>query len=187
MYFRDCWYNLLSVTELAGAFPTAQPPTKTLEVEQYIRYSYLLWLTVAKKSLRVCGAMGQRGSWTPPRVWPVSSHSMFTNPNHAITPSASASLVPIVINNNNVGCPYLKCVPCYKFLVFNDTRGNDPNDPLCYCGVSSKRQSSRARSPSLPWRSLRLPTRPVISICRRWKLGATRHLLRMLKRSSCNF
>ena len=44
--------------------------------------------------------------------------------------------------NNNAGRPYFKCVHCDKFLVFNDTRGNDPDNPLCYCGVSSKRQVS---------------------------------------------
>ena len=44
--------------------------------------------------------------------------------------------------NNNAGRPYFKCVPCNKFLVFNDTRGNDPDNAHCYCGVSSKRQMS---------------------------------------------
>ncbi|KAJ6168069.1 hypothetical protein N7497_000912 [Penicillium chrysogenum] len=44
--------------------------------------------------------------------------------------------------NNNAGRPYFKCVPCDKFLVFNDNRGNDPLNPHCYCGVSSKRQVS---------------------------------------------
>ncbi|KAL2782521.1 hypothetical protein BJX66DRAFT_320533 [Aspergillus keveii] len=42
--------------------------------------------------------------------------------------------------NGNAGRPYFKCVPCDKFLVFNDTRGNDPRNPDCYCGCSSKRQ-----------------------------------------------
>ncbi|CAG7935671.1 unnamed protein product [Penicillium salamii] len=44
--------------------------------------------------------------------------------------------------NNNEGRPYFKCVPCNKFLVFNDTRGNDPDNPACSCGVSSKRQAA---------------------------------------------
>lgn len=42
--------------------------------------------------------------------------------------------------NGNAGRPYYKCIPCNKFLVFNDTRGNDPLNPHCYCNVSSKRQ-----------------------------------------------
>ena len=42
--------------------------------------------------------------------------------------------------NNNAGRPYFKCVPCDKFLVFNDIFGNDPENPIFYRGVSSKRQ-----------------------------------------------
>lgn len=42
--------------------------------------------------------------------------------------------------NGNAGRPYYKCVPCDKFLVFADNRGNDPTNPLCECGLESKRQ-----------------------------------------------
>ncbi|KAF2189958.1 hypothetical protein K469DRAFT_561858 [Zopfia rhizophila CBS 207.26] len=40
----------------------------------------------------------------------------------------------------NAGRPYDKCMRCGKFLGFADERGNDPNNPPCGCGVSSKRQ-----------------------------------------------
>jgi hypothetical protein len=40
----------------------------------------------------------------------------------------------------NAGRPYHKCELCGKFLAFADERGNDPNNPKCYCGASSKRQ-----------------------------------------------
>lgn len=42
--------------------------------------------------------------------------------------------------NGNAQRPYYKCIPCRKFLRFNDDRGNDPSNPHCFCGVSSKRQ-----------------------------------------------
>lgn len=42
--------------------------------------------------------------------------------------------------NGNAGRPYYKCTCCSKFLAFADDRGNDPNNPRCDCGVSSKRQ-----------------------------------------------
>lgn len=42
--------------------------------------------------------------------------------------------------NGNAGRPYYKCVPCDKFLVFADNRGNDPTNPPCMCGLASKRQ-----------------------------------------------
>ncbi len=42
--------------------------------------------------------------------------------------------------NGNAGRPYDKCVPCHKFLGFADYRGNDPDNPLCDCGASSRRQ-----------------------------------------------
>lgn len=44
--------------------------------------------------------------------------------------------------NGNALRPYYKCQPCNKFHCFADTRGNDPANPLCHCGVSSKRQLS---------------------------------------------
>jgi hypothetical protein len=40
----------------------------------------------------------------------------------------------------NAGRPFYKCVACDQFLCFADWRGNDPNNPLCHCGQSSKRQ-----------------------------------------------
>lgn len=42
--------------------------------------------------------------------------------------------------NGNAGRPYFKCIPCNQFLVFADRRGNDPANPPCRCGLSSKRQ-----------------------------------------------
>ncbi|GAW25178.1 hypothetical protein SAMD00023353_0203280 [Rosellinia necatrix] len=44
--------------------------------------------------------------------------------------------------NGNAGRPFYKCRSCGKFLVFNDNRGNDPTNPECNCGSSSKRQVS---------------------------------------------
>ncbi|KAL6910133.1 hypothetical protein GGI43DRAFT_389415 [Trichoderma evansii] len=42
--------------------------------------------------------------------------------------------------NGNAGRPYYKCDRCPKFAGFADTRGNDPNNPPCDCGASSRRQ-----------------------------------------------
>ncbi|KAK4233357.1 hypothetical protein C8A03DRAFT_19562 [Achaetomium macrosporum] len=42
--------------------------------------------------------------------------------------------------NGNAGRPYYKCQPCNKFLCFADSRGNNPGNPPCDCGVSSKTQ-----------------------------------------------
>lgn len=42
----------------------------------------------------------------------------------------------------NAGRPYYKCVPCNKFHCFADERGNDPTNPPCHCGKSSKEQIS---------------------------------------------
>lgn len=45
--------------------------------------------------------------------------------------------------NGNAGRPYFKCVPCNKFIRFDDARGLDQGDqgnPLCDCGQSSRRQ-----------------------------------------------
>ena len=50
----------------------------------------------------------------------------------------------------NAGRPYYKCVPCNNFLVFNDTRGNDPNNPPCKCGYSTKRQLAGPEA-QIPW------------------------------------
>ncbi|KAF2498794.1 hypothetical protein BU16DRAFT_443877, partial [Lophium mytilinum] len=42
----------------------------------------------------------------------------------------------------NTGRPYFKCLSCDRFLCFADRRGNDPSNPLCFCGASIKRQIS---------------------------------------------
>ncbi|MCJ1474880.1 hypothetical protein MMC13_003540 [Lambiella insularis] len=42
----------------------------------------------------------------------------------------------------NAGRPYYKCVADGRFLCFADQRGNDPTNPPCDCGESSKRQIS---------------------------------------------
>ncbi|KAK7219776.1 hypothetical protein V2G26_007779 [Clonostachys chloroleuca] len=42
--------------------------------------------------------------------------------------------------NGNAGRPYYKCICCGQFLAFADDRGNDPSNPLCHCGSSSKMQ-----------------------------------------------
>ncbi|KAI0528186.1 hypothetical protein F5B22DRAFT_584048, partial [Xylaria bambusicola] len=42
--------------------------------------------------------------------------------------------------NGNAGRPYYKCLHCDKFLVFDDSRGNDSMNPECHCGYSSKCQ-----------------------------------------------
>ncbi|KAI5926283.1 hypothetical protein F4810DRAFT_656258 [Camillea tinctor] len=53
--------------------------------------------------------------------------------------------------NGNAGRPCYKCLPCDNFLVFCDRRGNDPENPKCHCGYSSKRQIT-GRSKSVPGR-----------------------------------
>lgn len=42
--------------------------------------------------------------------------------------------------NGNAGRPYFRCGPCNKFLSFSDTRGNDPNNLHCDCGLSRRLQ-----------------------------------------------
>ena len=37
---------------------------------------------------------------------------------------------------------YFKYKPCDKFHCFSDTRGNDPRNPPCHYGISSKMQVS---------------------------------------------
>lgn len=49
--------------------------------------------------------------------------------------------------NGNAGRPYYKCIPCNKFHCFDDRRGNDPTNPPCFCGISSKRQLSGPEKP----------------------------------------
>ena len=43
----------------------------------------------------------------------------------------------------NAGRLYSKCIPCEIFHCFMDERGNDPTNPICHCGESSKRQVSK--------------------------------------------
>lgn len=42
--------------------------------------------------------------------------------------------------NGNAGRPYTKCVPCDRFITFNDDRGNHANNIECYCGTPSRLQ-----------------------------------------------
>ncbi|KAK4183370.1 hypothetical protein QBC35DRAFT_508164 [Podospora australis] len=46
--------------------------------------------------------------------------------------------------NRNAGRPYYICCSCPdgKFLVFADYEGNQPWNPRCHCGESSKQQST---------------------------------------------
>lgn len=37
--------------------------------------------------------------------------------------------------NQNSGRPYLKCMPCRKFVTWLDTRGISENGPRCYCDL----------------------------------------------------
>ena len=46
--------------------------------------------------------------------------------------------------NGNAGRPYFKCIPCDRFLVFADARGNHATNPPCACGVPSKMQAASA-------------------------------------------
>lgn len=48
--------------------------------------------------------------------------------------------------NGNAGRPYYKCIPCDRFTVFADERGNDPQNPLCHCAKSSKRQLAGSKA-----------------------------------------
>lgn len=45
--------------------------------------------------------------------------------------------------NGNAGRPYYKCIPCDKFICFDDARGIDAensSNPPCNCGQISRRQ-----------------------------------------------
>ena len=55
---------------------------------------------------------------------------------------SARSLLLLLFSNRkgNAGRPYYKCQHCSKFLCFVDDRGNDPNNPPCHCGASSKTQ-----------------------------------------------
>ncbi|KAH7148025.1 hypothetical protein DER46DRAFT_616104 [Fusarium sp. MPI-SDFR-AT-0072] len=48
----------------------------------------------------------------------------------------------------NAGRPYRKRTNCQKFLGFVDERGNSPDNPLCYCGESTKAQVTGQNSGS---------------------------------------
>ncbi|MBE3050124.1 hypothetical protein IMZ48_48030 [Candidatus Bathyarchaeota archaeon] len=49
--------------------------------------------------------------------------------------------------NGNEDRPYYKCTRdgCDRWLVFNDERGNLPDNPECHCGASSKMQAAGPR------------------------------------------
>ncbi|KAH7412826.1 hypothetical protein BKA64DRAFT_659649 [Cadophora sp. MPI-SDFR-AT-0126] len=56
---------------------------------------------------------------------------------------ACTRLVTRVSNRNgNGGRPYYKCIRCDKFSCFDDSRGEDENNPVCDCGKASRRQLS---------------------------------------------
>ena len=42
--------------------------------------------------------------------------------------------------NGNVGRPYLKCLPCDKFITFTDNRGITENGPRCDCNKPCRLQ-----------------------------------------------
>ncbi|KAI4594028.1 hypothetical protein KJ359_008818 [Pestalotiopsis sp. 9143b] len=42
--------------------------------------------------------------------------------------------------NGNAGRPYYRCVPCNKFIAFDDDRGRHEDNPLCECGLPSRTQ-----------------------------------------------
>ncbi|OAK93945.1 hypothetical protein IQ06DRAFT_363756 [Phaeosphaeriaceae sp. SRC1lsM3a] len=44
--------------------------------------------------------------------------------------------------NGNAGRPYYRCSKCPEFLCFADERGIDQGNPICLCGVPSRRQIS---------------------------------------------
>lgn len=44
--------------------------------------------------------------------------------------------------NGNAGRPFYKCIPCDKFSCFADPVGDSEKNPLCDCGLNSKRDLS---------------------------------------------
>ncbi|KAI0147768.1 hypothetical protein GGR57DRAFT_244449 [Xylariaceae sp. FL1272] len=44
--------------------------------------------------------------------------------------------------NGNAGRPYFKCLPCGKFITWDDDRGMSPPGPVCHCDLPSRRQLS---------------------------------------------
>lgn len=44
--------------------------------------------------------------------------------------------------NGNAGRPYLKCMPCEKFITFLDDRGIDLDGPHCFCDFPCRLQVS---------------------------------------------
>ena len=56
--------------------------------------------------------------------------------------SASRLITRRTNRNANANRPYYKCIPCNKFIRFDDERGNDSRNPLCHCQESSKMQVS---------------------------------------------
>ena len=52
--------------------------------------------------------------------------------------------------NSNSGRPYLKCMPCEKFITFLDDRGIDSRAPKCACDLPSRLQVSGKYGKSTP-------------------------------------
>lgn len=48
--------------------------------------------------------------------------------------------------NANGGRPYYKCISCGYFFAFADERGNNPDNPSCDCGESSRLQRAGENS-----------------------------------------
>ncbi|KAI1391475.1 uncharacterized protein F4822DRAFT_396843 [Hypoxylon trugodes] len=42
--------------------------------------------------------------------------------------------------NGNAGRFYYKCQDCNRFINFDDDRGWNPQNPICCCGIPSRRQ-----------------------------------------------
>lgn len=64
--------------------------------------------------------------------------------------------------NGNANRPYIRCIPCRKFITFTDDRGLDPNNPPCGCGRPSRRQ--------LTGRRKEVP-RAIYFVCREGRCG----------------
>ncbi|KAI1205438.1 uncharacterized protein F4807DRAFT_443299 [Annulohypoxylon truncatum] len=58
---------------------------------------------------------------------------------HYCNAPASLAITGYSNMNGNQGRPYYFCDPCNTFIVFADNEGNDPTNPDCRCGTSSKR------------------------------------------------
>ncbi|KAI0851106.1 hypothetical protein F5Y00DRAFT_259646 [Daldinia vernicosa] len=88
--------------------------------------------------------------WVQQNCRPSASYPKSPMPCRHCGVTASTATTSYSNTNGNAGRPYFKCPTMGKFLVFADARGNDPTNPLCRCGVSSKRTMSgfyNARTP----------------------------------------